>query len=314
MDQQKSSVECYERGLVLKRIGMLQEAIENFQHAALNPEYAGRAHVHIALCLKAVGNQEEAVVAFRKAFTSPSLSSEERRHILYHIGQTLESLGRYAESLEAYSKLRNEDPEFRDVTQKIKRLCNSGRRSLSESETSWQVWMDEARTLTPTVLALLEQTGLWLGRQAETLKSHRWFESANAAPSNKTGQGLYAIAMSKRRSQSVGRDRMANTRRHARVPVRLRSQFTTDGLTVGGEGELRDLSPWGCRMTSPATVSISIGADMKCRIFPKGAGSPFVIDGATVRWISREEFGLAFTKVHPGVQQQLEQLCSAQAA
>jgi hypothetical protein len=33
-----------------------------------------------------------------------------------------------------------------------------------------------------------------------------------------------------------------------------------------------------------------------------------------VRWISREEFGLAFTNVHPGVQQQIEQLCSAQAA
>lgn len=65
-------------------------------------------------------------------------------------------------------------------------------------------------------------------------------------------------------------------------------------------------------MTS--TVAVPIGADLKCRIFPKGAGSPFVIDGATVRWISREEFGLAFTKVHPGVLQQIEQLCSAQAA
>ena len=312
MDQRKSSVECYERGLVLKRIGMCHEAIENFKKAALNPEYAGRAHVHIALCLKADGNQEEAVVAFRKAFASPSLSSEERRHILYHIGQTLESLGRYAESLEAYGKLRNEDPEFRDVTQKIKRLCDGGRRPISESETSWQAWMDEARTLTPTVLALLEQTGQWLGRQAETLKGHRWFEKANSASPDRAGQGLYSIAMSKRRNQSAGRDRMVNTRRHARVPVRLRSQFSADGRTVGGEGELRDLSPWGCRMTS--TVAVPIGADLKCRIFPKGAGSPFVIDGATVRWISREEFGLAFTKVHPGVQQQIEQLCSAQAA
>lgn len=312
MDQQKSSVECYERGLVLKRIGMLQEAMENFQNAALNPQYAGRAHVHIALCLKAVGNQEEAVAAFRKAFASPSLSAEERRHILYHIGETLESLGRYAESLEAYGKLRNEDPEFRDVTYKIKRLCNGGRRPLPESETSWQAWMDEARTLTPAVLALLEQTGQWLGRQAETLKGHRWFKKTNSASPGRVGQSSHSIPMSKRPNQPAGRDRMVNTRRHARVPVRLRSQFSADGRTVGGEGELRDLSPWGCRMTS--TVAVPIGADLKCRIFPKGAGSPFVIDGAIVRWISREEFGLAFTKMHPGVQQQIEQLCSAQAA
>jgi hypothetical protein len=208
--------------------------------------------------------------------------------------------------------LRNEDPEFRDVTYKIKRLCNGGRRPLPESETSWQAWMDEARMLTPTVLALLEQTGQWLGRQAETLKGHRWFEKANSASPGRVGQSPHPIAMSKRPNQTAGRDRMVNTRRHTRVPVRLRSQFSADGRTVGGEGELRDLSPWGCRVTS--AVAVPIGADLKCRIFPKGSGTPFVIDGATVRWISREEFGLAFTNVHPGVQEQIAQLCSAQAA
>lgn len=81
---------------------------------------------------------------------------------------------------------------------------------------------------------------------------------------------------------------------------------------VGGEGELRDLSPWGCRVTS--AVAVPIGADLKCSIFPQGAGTPFVIDGATVRWISREEFGLAFTNVHPGVQRQIAQLCKTQTA
>ena len=81
---------------------------------------------------------------------------------------------------------------------------------------------------------------------------------------------------------------------------------------VGGEGELRDLSPWGCRMTS--TVAVPVGAQVQCCIFPKGRGNPYIIEGATVRWISRQEFGLAFTKVHPGVQQQIAQLCRAQAA
>jgi hypothetical protein len=92
----------------------------------------------------------------------------------------------------------------------------------------------------------------------------------------------------------------------------MRSQFSANGRTVRGEGELRDLSPWGCRVTS--TVAVPIGADLKCSIFPQGAGTPFVIDGATVRWISREEFGLAFTNVHPGVQRQIAQLCGTQTA
>lgn len=81
---------------------------------------------------------------------------------------------------------------------------------------------------------------------------------------------------------------------------------------VNGEGELRDLSPWGCRVTSP--VAVPIGADLECCIFPQGAANPFIIDGATVRWINAREFGLSFTSVRPGVQRQIAQLCRVQAA
>ena len=79
-----------------------------------------------------------------------------------------------------------------------------------------------------------------------------------------------------------------------------------------GEGELRDLSPWGCRVTSP--VAIPVGTDVECCIFTQNAAHPFITDGATVRWISPSEFGLAFTRVRPGVQQQIAQLCRTQAA
>ena len=44
---------------------------------------------------------------------------------------------------------------------------------------------------------------------------------------------------------------------------------------------------------------------MECCIFTQDAGNPFTIDGATVRWSRPQEFGLAFTKVRPGVQRQI---------
>ena len=75
---------------------------------------------------------------------------------------------------------------------------------------------------------------------------------------------------------------------------------------VAGEGELRDLSPGGCRVTSP--VAVPVGAELECSIFPQDEGNPFTIEGATVRWSRPQEFGLAFTKVRPGVQQQIAQL------
>src|SRR6266545_8309859 len=110
MDQQMSAYERYERGLVLKQVQMFYPAIDDFRKAALDPQYTGKAHVQMALCLRSTDHHEEAVMALRQALASPTFSSDEQRQILYLMGQTLESLGRYAESLEVYGWIRKEDP------------------------------------------------------------------------------------------------------------------------------------------------------------------------------------------------------------
>ncbi|ALA57715.1 PilZ domain-containing protein [Nitrospira moscoviensis] len=302
MDQQKAAVECYERALVLKQLRMFYPAIDDFRKAAANPRYAGKAHVQIALCLKAAGRPEEAIMAFRQALASPTLSPEEQRHILYHMGQTLESLGRYAESLEVYGWIRKEDPGFRDVTQRIKHL-SSGRGPAPQHRGAVPVWKKDlgtlAREFTPHMVSWLEQTGEWM-------KSQQLFGSKK--PSH-AGEGTQAPS-GRPYSRPAKRDRTQESRRHPRVPVRLRSHFSTKGRMLTGEGELRDLSPWGCRLTSP--VAVPVGENLECYIFPKDEGRPVVIDGATVRWINSHEFGLAFTNVRPNVQRQIAQLCRTQ--
>ena len=76
---------------------------------------------------------------------------------------------------------------------------------------------------------------------------------------------------------------------------------------MASEGEVRDLSPGGCRVTSP--IRVPVGAELECCIFPQDAGNPLTVEGATVRWSHSWEFGLAFTKVQPEVQRQIAQLC-----
>lgn len=78
-----------------------------------------------------------------------------------------------------------------------------------------------------------------------------------------------------------------------------------------GDGELRDLSLGGCRVRS--LVAVPVGVELECSIFSQDAGNPFTIEGATVRWSGPQEFGLAFTRVRPGVQRQITQLCRARA-
>lgn len=311
MDQQMSAGEHYEHGLVLKGVKMFYEAIQDFRRAALDPLYMGKAHLQIALCFRSVGRHEEAVMAFRQALTALTFSSLEQRHILYHLGQTLELLGRYDESFEVYGWIRGDDPGFQDVDRRMKHLSSGGHRSASPVRSSWQTLMEKVgkqrRGVKPRLNALSGQIEQWRSQWAEMMKSQRWFESLGPGASDRAIEKLTHGRQENRSGQPELRKQAREKRRCSRVPVSLRSHFSSAGRNVAGEGELRDLSPWGCRVKS--SVGVPVGANLECCIFPDDAGNPFIIDKATVRWISPHEFGLAFTNIRPGVRRQIAQLC-----
>jgi c-di-GMP-binding flagellar brake protein YcgR len=106
-------------------------------------------------------------------------------------------------------------------------------------------------------------------------------------------------------------DGQKENRLHPRVSVQFRSHFSSKNRMVAGDGELKDLSPGGCRVAS--SVAAQVGAELELCIFPADEGNPFIIDTATVRWARDREFGLAFTQMRPAVEQQLLQLCRKRA-
>lgn len=112
----------YERGLALRKAGLFKQAIEQFEKATSDPEFALKAYAQIGLSNKSCDRYEEAVIAFRNALQSPGAAPKEIVQILYVLGRTLESLGRVAEALEAYRWLRREDPLYRDVGARIDAL------------------------------------------------------------------------------------------------------------------------------------------------------------------------------------------------
>ena len=114
--------EAYERGMVLKNVGLFRLAAKHFEQAAQDPVYALKGFAQMGLSLKKSGKQEEAVAAFRRALQVPSTSSKEQVQILYLLGRTLESLDRIPEALEAYRWLRREARQYRDVATRIELL------------------------------------------------------------------------------------------------------------------------------------------------------------------------------------------------
>ena len=95
-------------------------------------------------------------------------------------------------------------------------------------------------------------------------------------------------------------------RQYVRVPVHLPVQFFTDSGKIGGEGELQDWSPAGCRVRS--SVPVPLNAELELVISSRGDTHPFIIDGALVRWSVNQEFGVAFTRVRAEAQRRVAQL------
>lgn len=317
MKERLTAFERYERGLVLKEVQIYDSALEEFQQAALDPQYAGKAHVQIALCLRSCGRYIEAVAAFREALKSATFSPKERLYVLYWLGQSLELLDRYPEALEVYGWIRREDPDFQDVTARITHLSFGGRGPYPSRQQSSRIWIRRVQALwnrsRPDLIRGMRQIRAWLQPSVKRLERNPRLAKSYAFIRESVHRLTDMVLGSREehppavRLRTNGRDK----RQHFRFAVRLRSQFLSKTWKVPGEGELRDISQWGCRVSS--LVRVPVGTELECSIFPHNEKHPFTVDQATVRWSRPQEFGLAFTRVRPGVRQQIAQLCGQRA-
>lgn len=134
--------EWYERGIALRKAGLFNKAIDQFEKAGEDTAYRLKSYAQIGLCYKSADRYEEAVAAFRQALQSPAASPKETVQILYLLGRTLESLNRSHEALEAYRWLRRENPHFRDVGERIESISASRKSGKTSSEDTNRSWMN----------------------------------------------------------------------------------------------------------------------------------------------------------------------------
>jgi len=298
-----SGLGFYERGLLLKKVQIFDMALTEFQQATTDTEQAGKAFAQVGLCFKALGREDDAVRAFRQALETGSCSTLERVHIQYLLAQTLESLDQEFEALVVYRRIRREHPNFQDVDVRIQDLSSGRLRSRRRLWTSHQredvfkLW----EHLKPQVASLLSQTWQRLARYGDMLETPRPVMHMSSSVRERD----HLKTPAKHCSSSSPIDR-SERRRQGRIAVQMLSQFSSKTPIVAGEGEIRDLSASGCRITSP--VRVPLGTAVECWIYPQN-GHPFAVEEATVRWNGHREFGLVFTKVRPSVQRQIADMC-----
>lgn len=116
---------AYEKGLAYKQAGSYKQAIECFELAAADSSQFVRAASQVALCLYAIGRYEEAVHSLRVLLAGGRGTDLELRNIRYVLGRALESLGKTEEALDHYQALQTQEPEFRDVESRVRRLWSA---------------------------------------------------------------------------------------------------------------------------------------------------------------------------------------------
>lgn len=109
----------YDLGMAYKEMGLLEDALHEFQRAAKYVEKAKNAYTSMAMIYRETGHHADARGALRMALSVASNSQEDRAAILYELGQVSEEEGDWEGAVNSYEKVLAIDPGHRDVGRRL---------------------------------------------------------------------------------------------------------------------------------------------------------------------------------------------------
>ena len=117
----------YELAELYFRAGRIGEAIPEFQRAKVNPNKRTRAHYYLGLCWAGRGMHDLAVKDLQTALTDKEVFDDEKKEILYALGEVLEKSGKRAEAIEQFKQIYAVDINYRDVAPRVEaHYANAG--------------------------------------------------------------------------------------------------------------------------------------------------------------------------------------------
>ncbi|MBI1723657.1 MAG: tetratricopeptide repeat protein [Gemmatimonadetes bacterium] len=116
----------YDLGVAYKEMGLLDEAIAEFQKALRSTDGRLKSSEALGLCFFEKGQFAVAETILRRALELPASSEAERIGLLYWLGRTLEEQGKGRDALGSYNRVFAVDINFQDVNQRVKALSKAG--------------------------------------------------------------------------------------------------------------------------------------------------------------------------------------------
>jgi len=103
-------------GIAYKEMGLLKEAVGEFQIASHDPAFFVEACSMIGVCANELGRHDEAAEWYQKALVAPDLSLDARTALRYELAAAFEMTGKLEEAVNIFQEIQTIDPAYRDVS------------------------------------------------------------------------------------------------------------------------------------------------------------------------------------------------------
>jgi len=112
----------YDLGIAYKEMGLVEEAIGEFQTALRSPEFARQASVMLAICHRERHELDQAVTWYRQALEVPGATPEDMSALRYELAEMLLQTGDRNGALSLFRDVMQSDPTYRNVQDRVAEL------------------------------------------------------------------------------------------------------------------------------------------------------------------------------------------------
>jgi tetratricopeptide (TPR) repeat protein len=112
----------YDLGVAYKEMGLLDDAVREFDVSSRDPKRACICHSMIGMIQLERGNINEAIDAFMRGLQAPDRTKEQEAALCYEIGAACEAKKMNKQALDYFQRTARIVPTFRDVADRVQRL------------------------------------------------------------------------------------------------------------------------------------------------------------------------------------------------
>ena len=117
----------YDLGIAYKEMGLIEEAIAEFQKALRGQQHRVRTYEALGQCFVEKKQEAVATTILQRALAEPGASDDQLIGVLYLLGLSAEVLNQPSEAVKFYRRVFAVDINFRDVQQRMRTLEQAGR-------------------------------------------------------------------------------------------------------------------------------------------------------------------------------------------